>query len=383
MGNDTVVTDKVLFSADEIERYSRQTVLPIIDIAGQAKLKKARVLCIGAGGLSSPLLFYLVASGVGTIGIVDNDKVELSNLQRQILYSSNQIGMQKVDAAKKKLLELNPNANIITHNTSLTEENALSLIEQYDIVADGSDNFSTRYIANDACFQLNKPYVYAGIYQFEGQCAVFTTPGPCYRCLYESPPPRGLIPSCSESGVLGILPGLVGAIQGIEVTKLILNIGQSLTGRFLFIDALTLQFHEMEITPRSHCPVCILKKDFHELPHYKDAVCSSYSNKVEEITATQFAVMQREKQDFILLDVREPDEYAICNLKGKLIPLSSLKDRLKELNNKQLIVVHCKLGGRSEQAAKLLLQAGFTDVKHLKGGIMAWRNEIDITLPLY
>lgn len=376
-----------MLSTEEFARYSRHFSLSEVGIAGQEKLKSARVLCVGAGGLGSPLLLYLAAAGIGTIGIIDDDSIDLSNLQRQVLYATQDVSKKKVNIAKAKLAELNPHINIITYAERLDKKNALNIIQNYDVIADGTDNFPTRYLVNDACFYTQKPNVYASIFQFEGQCSVFNAhkDAPCYRCLYDSPPPAGLIPNCAEGGVLGVLPGMMGTIQAIEVIKLILNIGNSLTGRLLTVDALSMRFQEFEIKQHPDCRLCAHHQAFETLPDYSLMSCSATVGNIDEISVNAlYQILQdKNKKNIILLDVREPHEYAISNLGGVLIPLRELNDRLSELDKNKSYVVHCKSGDRSRKAVKLLQEAGFISVKNLSGGISAWAREIDKKLPVY
>jgi sulfur-carrier protein adenylyltransferase/sulfurtransferase len=372
---------------DERLRYSRHFILPEVGIDGQMQLRAAKVLCIGAGGLGSPLLLYLAAAGVGTIGIVDDDRVELSNLHRQVLYSTEDLGKKKAVAAKARIVALNPNIHINIHDIRLTKKNALELIQQYDMVADGTDNFATRYLINDACFHLKKPNVFASIFQFAGQCSVFTMDGgPCYRCLYESPSATGLIPNCAEAGVLGVLPGLLGTIQATEILKLILKIGQPLYGRLLTIDALTMRMREFSLPVNPACKLCAHHQAFETLTESELQSCTNPPGVIPSeardlmnntydalsITVQELRDLQQQNADFTLLDVREPFEYEQCNLNGLLIPLGELSERLDELDKSKLIVVHCKAGPRSQQAVLLLQGAGFNKVKYLVGGILAW-----------
>jgi adenylyltransferase/sulfurtransferase len=371
---------------DELLRYSRHFSLPNVGMEGQKRLAQAKVLCVGAGGLGSPLLLYLTAAGVGTLGIVDDDVVELSNLQRQILYNTEDLQQSKTQCAETKLKQLNPHVNIIRHNERLTKDNALNIIRQYDIIADGTDNFATRYLVNDACFHAKKPNVYASIFQFEGQCSVFTTEnGPCYRCLYDAPPPAGLIPNCAEGGVFGVLPGLLGTLQATEVIKLILRIGEPLIGRLLTVDALAMRFREFQLQINPDCRLCVHHQAFESLPNHDLAACDIplvEPDNLHSMTVHELAKLEAHNADFQLLDVREPFEYQICNLQAKLIPLGELPFRLNELDKSKLVVVHCKAGPRSERAAILLREAGF-NVKFLEGGILAWINEIDPSLKVY
>lgn len=370
-------------SAEEFIRYSRHFTLPSVGVEGQKKLKTARVLCVGAGGLGSPLLLYLAAAGVGTLGIIDSDGVELSNLQRQILYNTDDLHLSKVNIAKAKLAKLNPNIKIISYKKNLSKINALKIIENFDIVADGTDNFISRYIINDACFHLKKPYVYASVFQFEGHCSVFNAKnGPCYRCLYASPPHEGLIPNCAEAGVFGVLPGLIGTIQAIEVLKLILNIGESLIGKLLTVNTLTMQFQTFAIQGDPNCCLCVYQQPFHTLSyHYSSRECAS--SVLPEITVQQLWDLKQQNANYILIDVREPYEYAICHLGGRLIPLSQLKNELATFDKEQFFIVHCKTGCRSQEAVKIMLKDGFCWVKSLAGGIVAWAKEIDNTLSVY
>lgn len=377
-----------MMDKDELLRYSRHFSLPHVGVEGQQRLRDAKVLCIGAGGLGSPLLLYLAAAGVGTIGIVDNDVVDVTNLQRQVLYTTDNIGQKKVFSAKTKLQALNPHINVITHDEHLIADNALQIIRQYDIVADGTDNFATRYLVNDACYHLKKPNVYASIFQFEGQCSIFSAPnGPCYRCLYDSPPPAGLIPNCAEGGVFGVLPGLLGTLQATEVLKLILGIGDPLIGRLLTIDTLTMRFREFALQRNPDCRLCTHQQPFATLPDHDIGVCqmntAPATATVAAISVQELAELQKNHAKFILLDVREPYEYDICNLQGKLIPIGELPQRLNELDKDSMIIAHCKGGGRSTRACLLLQEAGFSDVRNLTGGVVAWAKEIDPSMPTY
>lgn len=352
---------------NEKARYARQQSLKEIGKEGQEKLRAARVLCIGAGGLGSPVLLYLAAAGVGTIGIVDNDVVELSNLQRQILYTSDDLGKKKVIAAHARLQALNPHIHIIPHATVIHTENAPSLIEPYDVVADGTDNFASHYVINDACRLLQKTNVSASILAFEGHCMVFAgQKGPCYRCLYPVTP---VAMTCQDAGVLGIMPGLLGSIQATEILKCILQIGEPLVGRLLTVNALTMRFREFSL--ERYCSHCT--GDIHD----------EGKLQMKEITVKELAALREQQADHIVLDVRNQDEYDICNVGGKLIPFAELPNRLGELDPEQLTVVHCRSGGRSSRAVAFLQEQGFKDVRNLKGGIMAWRNEIDPSLAEY
>jgi molybdopterin/thiamine biosynthesis adenylyltransferase/rhodanese-related sulfurtransferase len=391
---------------DEIARYSRHLILPEVGMEGQQKLKAAKVLCIGTGGLGAPLAMYLAAAGVGTIGLVDFDVVDTSNLQRQIIHTTATVGMLKNDSAELMLKGLNPNLNVIKHNTMLTSANALDILKDYDVIADGTDNFQTRYLVNDACVLLGKPNAYASIYRFEGQASIFGAPaGPCYRCLYPEPPPPGLVPSCAEGGVLGILPGLLGVIQATETIKLILGIGEPLIGRLLLVDALGMNFRTLKLRKNPECPVCSANPTLTELIDY-DQFCGiekptsvgplevAHDKAVADLPVVDGipqisveALKQKldAKEDVFVLDVREPHEYQIVNIGATLIPLGSIESRIGELGAQKdrEIVVHCKSGARSQKASLALKQAGFTNVSNLIGGITAWADKIDPSLPKY
>jgi molybdopterin/thiamine biosynthesis adenylyltransferase/rhodanese-related sulfurtransferase len=377
---------------DELSRYSRHLILPEVGEEGQRKLKAARVLCVGTGGLGSPLALYLAAAGVGTLGLVDFDVVDASNLQRQIIHSTADIGRKKLDSAAEKLKALNPNLNVIKHDTMLSSANALDILKDYDVIADGTDNFPTRYLVNDACVLLGKPNVYGSIFRFEGQASVFATKdGPCYRCLYPEPPPPGLVPSCAEGGVLGILPGLVGVIQATETIKLILGIGTTLVGRLLLIDALNMRFRELKLRKNPECPVCGAHPTVTHLIDYQQ-FCgiapatkeeTAVKNGVPQITVTELKRRIDAGEDLFILDVREPFEYQIANIGGTLIPQNEVPQRLAEIDRDREIIVHCKSGGRSQRIAEFLKQSGYPDVVNLAGGILAWSNEIDSTVPKY
>lgn len=384
-------------SKDDLTRYSRHLLLPEVGVEGQQKLKAAKVLCVGAGGLGAPLAFYLAAAGVGTLGLVDFDDVEESNLQRQIIHSTADVGRPKIDSAADKLHALNPYMNIVKHKTMLTSENALDIIRNYDIVADGTDNFPTRYLVNDACvLSGNKPNAYASIYRFEGQASVFATKdGPCYRCLYPEPPPPGLVPSCAEGGVLGILPGLLGLIQATETIKLILGKGEPLVGRLLLVDSLNMRFRELKLRKNPDCPVCGTHPTVTKLIDYKQ-FCGiapeqkgesvdgiPVKNGIRQMSPTQLKQRLDNKDDVFVLDVREPFEYDIANLGATLIPLGELPNRTGELDQNREIVVHCKSGGRSQKAAEYLAQNGFKNVWNLAGGITGWANDVDPSVPKY
>ena len=376
-------------SNQEILRYSRHLIMPEVGMEGQLKLKQARVLCIGAGGLGSPLALYLGAAGVGTLGIVDFDVVDFTNLQRQVIHGTSDVGRKKLDSAADTLREINPNIEIRKFETRLTSANALELFREFDIVADGTDNFPTRYLVNDACVLTGKPNVYGSIFRFEGQASVFATrEGPCYRCLYPEPPPPGLVPSCAEGGVLGILPGLVGVIQATETIKLILGSGEPLIGRLLLVDALSMRFRELKLRKNPDCPACGTHPTVTELIDYNQFCGIRGEEAAAPTSMTDITVEELKKRldrgdELFVLDVREPHEYQICNLGGYLIPLNDLPKRVSELDSSREIVVHCKMGGRSAKAADFLRQSGFTRVHNLTGGINAWAERIDPKVPKY
>ena len=376
-------------SNEEILRYSRHLIMPEVGMEGQLKLKQARVLCIGAGGLGSPLALYLGAAGVGTLGIVDFDVVDFTNLQRQVIHGTSDVGRKKLDSAADTLREINPNSGIRKFETRLTSANALELFREFDIITDGTDNFPTRYLVNDACVLTGKPNVYGSIFRFEGQASVFATKeGPCYRCLYPEPPPPGLVPSCAEGGVLGILPGLVGVIQATETIKLILGSGEPLIGRLLLVDALSMRFRELKLRKNPDCPACGTHPTVTELIDYNQFCGIRGEEAAAPTSMTDISVEELKKRldrgdDLFVLDVREPHEYQICNIGGYLIPLNDLPKRVSELDSSREIVVHCKMGGRSAKAADFLRQSGFTKVHNLTGGINAWAERIDPKVPKY
>jgi adenylyltransferase/sulfurtransferase len=377
---------------DDLARYSRHLILPEVGVEGQRKLKAARVLCVGTGGLGSPLALYLAAAGVGTLGLVDFDVVDASNLQRQIIHSTADIGRKKLDSAAEKLKALNPGLNIRKHDTMLSSANALDILKDYDIVADGTDNFPTRYLVNDACVLLGKPNVYGSIFRFEGQASVFATKdGPCYRCLYPEPPPPGLVPSCAEGGVLGILPGLVGVIQATEVIKLILGKGEPLIGRLLLVDALNMRFRELKLRKNPECPVCGANPTVTELIDYQQ-FCgiepapqqpAAEKNGIPQLSVRDLKKRVDAGEDLFILDVREPFEYQIANIGGKLIPQNEVPGRLGEIDRNREVIVQCKSGGRSQKVAEFLKQSGYDRVVNLSGGITAWSAEIDPKVPKY
>ena len=379
-------------SADDLSRYSRHLILPEVGMEGQRRIKDARVLCVGTGGLGSPLAFYLAAAGIGTLGLVDFDVVDASNLQRQIIHSTKDIGRKKLDSAEEKLTALNPAIKIVKHDTMLSSANALGIMKDYDIVADGTDNFPTRYLVNDACVLLGKPNVYGSIFRFEGQASVFATEaGPCYRCLYPEPPPPGLVPSCAEGGVLGILPGLVGVIQATEVIKLILGKGDSLVGRLLLVDALNMRFRELKLRKNPECPVCGTNPSVTELIDYQH-FCGivpetpqekNVKNGIPQLTVKELKARRDAGEDIFLLDVREPYEYQIAQIGGTLIPQNDVPNRLAEIPRDREIIVHCRSGARSQKIAELLKQSGYKDVANVAGGILAWADEIDPSVQKY
>ncbi len=379
-------------TTDELARYSRHLILPEVGIDGQRKLKAARVLCVGTGGLGSPLAFYLAAAGVGTLGLVDFDVVDASNLQRQIIHSTRDIGRKKLDSAEEKLTALNPGLRVVKHETRLTSANALEILRDYDIVADGTDNFPTRYLVNDACVLLGKPNVYGSIFRFEGQASVFAAEdGPCYRCLYPEPPPPGLVPSCAEGGVLGILPGLVGMIQATEVIKLILGSGAPLVGRLLLVDALAMRFRELKLRRNPECPVCGPNPTVKELIDYEH-FCGiepkaqedvKLQNGIPQMSVRELKQRMDAGEEVFILDVREPYEYQIANIGGKLIPLNDVPQRIAEIDPSQEIVVQCRSGARSQRVAEFLKQNGYGRVANLAGGILAWSDQIDSTVQKY
>jgi sulfur-carrier protein adenylyltransferase/sulfurtransferase len=379
-------------SADEMRRYSRHLIMPEVGIDGQRRLKAASVLCIGAGGLGSPAALYLAAAGVGRLGIVDFDAVDFSNLHRQILHGTPDVGRPKLQSARDRLAAINPEVRIDTYETTLTSSNALDLFRDYDVILDGTDNFPTRYLVNDACVLLGKPNAYGSIFRFEGQASVFGAPGgPCYRCLYPEPPPPGLVPSCAEGGVLGVLPGVIGTIQATEAIKLILGTGRPLIGRLLLYDAFTMTFRELKLRRDPECPVCGDHPTVRTLIDY-DQFCgitaaANAPPAVPETTVEELKARLDRGDRVFVLDVREPNEYQICRIGGStLIPLGELPKRLAELPagaGAPDIVVHCKMGGRSAKAVKQLTDAGYTRVQNLKGGILAWIDRIDPTQPKY
>ena len=377
-------------SKEEVLRYSRHLIMPEVGMDGQLKLKAAKVLCIGTGGLGAPLGVYLAAAGVGRIGLVDFDTVDLTNLQRQILFSTSDVGRPKILAAADRLRGLNPDIQVDAFEKRLTSENALDLFKDYDFIVDGTDNFPTRYLVNDACVLLGKQNVYGSIFRFEGQVTVFGAPGgPCYRCLYPEPPPPGLVPSCAEGGVLGVLPGIVGSIQAAETLKLIIGKGEPLIGRLLLFDALGMRFRELKLRKNPECPVCgahptVTKLiDYAEFCGIRGEEAPAPEKNVPEIGPRELKARLDRGDDLLILDVREPHEYQICNLGGRLIPLGDLSRRVSELDSSREIVAHCRTGKRSAEAVEFLRKAGFRKVLNLKGGILAWSDEVDPSVPKY
>ena len=371
-------------TSDERLRYARHLSMPEVGVAGQEKLKTARVLCIGVGGLGSPAAMYLAAAGVGTIGLVDADRVELSNLQRQLLYSTSGVGRAKVEAAKERMGEINPHVEIRMHPLRFTSEHAMEIIEPYDLIIDGSDNFATRYLSNDVSVFARKPNIYGSVFRFDGQATVFAPHlgGPCYRCLFPEPPPPGTVPSCAEAGVLGVLPGVIGMMQAIEALKLILGLGDSLAGRLLHFDALKMKFREFNLRRDPQCPVCGENPSI-TAPIDYEQFCG-VATDVPEISVQELKVKMDGREKFLLLDVREPNEYEIARIDGaKLIPLGELPSRLSELDGSQPIVIHCHSGVRSARAVEMLQKSGFQNVRNLAGGIDAWSDEIDPAVPRY
>jgi sulfur-carrier protein adenylyltransferase/sulfurtransferase len=381
---------EVELSSEEIVRYSRHLIMPEVALEGQKRLKQARVLTVGAGGLGSPLALYLAAAGVGTLGIVDFDVVDESNLQRQIIHGTSDLGRPKMESAREKIEDINPNVKVEAFEEALTSENAIEIFEDFEVIVDGTDNFPTRYLVNDACVLLGKPNVYGSIFRFEGQASVFyAEEGPCYRCLYPEPPPPGLVPSCAEGGVLGILPGAIGTIQATETVKLLLGIGEPLIGRLLLYDALSMRFREMKLRKDPTCPLCgenptvtqlIDYQEFCGIPQAREA---EESDDVPEMTVRELKEKLDNGQNVSVLDVREPHEYEVSNIGARLIPLGELPERLVELDKEGTLAVHCRTGARSARAVQLLKEAGFQNVYNVKGGITAWSEEIDPSVPKY
>ena len=376
---------------EQIQRYSRHLIMPEVGVEGQEKLLNAKILLIGAGGLGSPLGLYLSAAGAGTLGLVDFDLVDFSNLQRQVIHGTENVGQPKVESARARILSINPEVKVNVYSTRLTRENTLDILRDYDVVIDGTDNFPTRYLVNDACVFLKKPLVYGSIFRFDGQATVFKTPeGPCYRCLYPEPPPPGMVPSCAEGGVLGILPGIIGVMQATEAIKLILGKGEPLIGRLVLFNAMEMRFREVKLNKDPDCPVCGKNPTIKELIDYEQ-FCGlaggngSSSADIDEITVKELKdIIDSRGSKVQVIDVREPEEYDIVHLpRSKLIPLGTLKERLNELDTADEIYVHCKMGGRSAKAVRILKEFGFKKARNVKGGIDAWADQIDPSLPKY
>ncbi len=385
--------ERIEFSNDEIARYSRHLIMPEVTLEGQKRLKAASILCIGTGGLGSPIALYLAAAGIGRLGLVDGDVVDFSNLQRQILHGTKDVGRKKLNSARDRIREVNPNVHIELYDAMFTSANAMEIARNYDVVIDGTDNFPTRYLSNDVCVFLNKPNIYGSIFRFDGQATTFAPHlgGPCYRCMFPEPPPPGMVPSCAEGGVLGVLPGIIGVIQAIEAIKLIVGIGEPLIGRLVSFDALKLKFREFKIRKDPNCPVCSENPTITELIDYEQFCGIPQADEAEAaeaslptITVQDLKRRLDENEDFVLLDVREQFEYDICSIPGsKLIPLGELPSRMSELDSADEIVLHCKMGGRSAKALRLLQEAGFAKLTNVEGGIEAWAKEIDSSVPTY
>jgi sulfur-carrier protein adenylyltransferase/sulfurtransferase len=379
-------------TVDEVKRYSRHLIIPEIGMTGQKRLKNARVLCVGAGGLGSPALLYLAAAGVGTLGVIDFDIVDESNLQRQIIHGQSDVGRPKAESARDSIREINPNVNVILHETALDNDNALEIFSQYDLIVDGTDNFATRYLVNDACVLLGKPYVWGSIYRFDGQASVFWAEhGPCYRCLYPEPPPPGMVPSCAEGGVLGVLCGSIGSIQVTEAIKLLTGVGESLAGRLMIYDALEMSYRTVRVRKDPECPICGKNPSITELIDY-DAFCGAVSADAQEaasgstISATDLKGMLDRDDNIFLIDVREPNEYEIVSIPGAtLIPKDQFLTgaALERLPQDKRIVLHCKSGARSAEALAIVKNAGFADAVHVGGGVLAWVSQVDPSLPTY
>jgi sulfur-carrier protein adenylyltransferase/sulfurtransferase len=383
----------VQFSNDEIARYSRHLIMPEVTLEGQKKLKAAAVLCIGTGGLGSPIALYLAAAGIGRIGLVDPDVVDFSNLQRQILHGTDDVGRKKLNSAKDRVKAINPNVQVDLHDCLFRSDNAMDLVRDYDVVIDGTDNFPTRYLSNDVCVLTNKPNIYGSIFRFDGQATVFAPHlgGPCYRCMFPEPPPPGMVPSCAEGGVLGVLPGIIGVLQAIEAVKLILGIGEPLIGRLISFDALKMRFREFKVRRDPNCPICGKNPTIHELIDYEQfcGLPQADAEAKKELAVPAISVLDLKakfdrKEPFVLVDVREPFEYEICHIPGsRLIPLGELPGRLSELDSADEIVLQCKGGTRSARALHVLAEAGFRKLYNLEGGIMDWAERVDPSMPKY
>jgi adenylyltransferase/sulfurtransferase len=385
--------EKIEFSNDEIARYSRHLIMPEVTLEGQKRIKAASILCIGAGGLGSPIALYLAAAGVGRLGLVDGDVVDFSNLQRQILHGTKDVGRKKLNSARDRIREVNPNVQVELFDTYFTSENAREIVENYDIVIDGTDNFPTRYLSNDVCVLLKKPNIYGSIFRFDGQCTVFAPHlgGPCYRCMFPEPPPPGMVPSCAEGGVLGVLPGIIGVMQAIEAIKLIVGIGESLQGRLVSFDALKMKFREFKLRKDPSCPICGEHPTITDLIDYEQfcgipqaAAAEAAEAPVPEISVVELKRKLDANEKFVLVDVREQFEWDIARIPGAiLIPLGELPSRMSELDSADEIVLHCKSGTRSAKALRLLQEAGFGKLTNVEGGIVAWAEQIDPSVPKY
>jgi adenylyltransferase/sulfurtransferase len=380
-------------TVDEVRRYSRHLIIPDVAMAGQQRLMNAKVLCVGAGGLGSPALMYLAAAGVGTLGIVEFDTVDESNLQRQIIHGQSDLGKSKAISAKEKIAEINPNVNVVVHEVRLDTDNVMDIFSQYDLIVDGTDNFATRYLVNDACVLLKKPYVWGSIYRFDGQASVFwAVYGPCYRCLYPEPPPPGMVPSCAEGGVLGVLCASIGSIQTTEAIKLIAGIGEPLIGQLMIYDALEMSYRKIKVRKDPKCPICSDKPTQTELLPDYEAFCGVLSDAAEvavkdsTISVTDLKTKIDNKENFLLIDVREPSEFEIVRIPGSvLIPKQGFLDgsALSQLPQNKPIILHCKSGVRSAECLAILKSAGFADATHVSGGVVAWAKQIDTSLPVY
>ena len=380
-------------SSEQVARYARHLTLPEVGKDGQLRLLNASVLLIGAGGLGSPLAIYLAAAGVGRLGLVDVDQVDYSNLQRQVVHGTKDIGRSKVQSAAETIIDINPDVRVDQHNVAFTSKNAVEIACEYDVIIDGTDNFPTRYLVNDVCVLTGKPNCYGSIFRFEGQASVFSHDGgPCYRCLYPRPPAPGAVPSCAEGGVLGVLPGIIGTIQATEAIKIILGIGDTLSGRLKLFDALDMSFREMKVRRDPACPICgdnptitelIDYQEFCGIPNESSESAKAQSQSEWDVTPKEVKTKLDRGDSFVLLDVRQESEFEICNIGGKLIPLDQLADRMNELNAHDEIIVHCKMGGRSAKAVQMLRDSGFNNVHNMRGGITAWSEQIDPNVPKY
>jgi len=383
-------SEEIELSSEEMLRYSRHVSLSEVGVEGQKRLKAASILLVGAGGLGSPLAMYLAAAGIGRLGLVDFDRVDASNLHRQLIHGTKDVGRLKIESARESIADINPHVQVDTYEVALSSENALEIIEGYDLVIDGTDNFPTRYLVNDACVLSGIPNVYGSIFRFEGQASVFgAEDGPCYRCLFPQPPPPGAVPNCAEGGVIGVLPGIVGLIQANEAIKLLLGVGEPLIGRLLLFDALAMKFREIKLKRDPKCPVCGDNPTVTELIDYKEfcgfhAEDENEGDNPLEITAIEVKARMDNGYDFVLIDCRESDEYDICKIEGSvLIPLSDYEAGVADIDKSADIVVHCKLGGRSAQAQEWMLENGYERVLNMTGGITAWSNDVDSSVPVY